>query len=144
MKNQPITTLRPEVLTSFTETIPTPEPILTDGQTLETVVHIKVPGTGVTIQSDLKWDIQVDNMTTAQQTVPVTSTEEVRSHYTSPYNCLHRNDALTYAKPLPRNSSTLNSVTGYPHPGNRYPAETHVTLTKWIPPVEQLATKSLQ
>ncbi|KAI8514761.1 hypothetical protein Bbelb_073520 [Branchiostoma belcheri] len=47
----------------FARTPPTPEPLLIDGQTLETVVHIKV--LGVTIQSDLKWDIQVDYMISA-------------------------------------------------------------------------------
>ncbi|XP_078695698.1 uncharacterized protein LOC144924445 [Branchiostoma floridae x Branchiostoma belcheri] len=47
----------------FARTSSTPEPLLIDGQTLETVVHIKV--LGVTVQSDLKWEIQVDNMISA-------------------------------------------------------------------------------
>ncbi|KAI8513982.1 hypothetical protein Bbelb_083060 [Branchiostoma belcheri] len=75
----------------FARTPPTPEPLLIDGQTLEIVFHIKV--LGVTVQSDLKWDIQVDNMISASNRKLFlfnTPTEEVWSYYSRPHNRLHR------------------------------------------------------
>ncbi|CAH1259201.1 Hypp2194 [Branchiostoma lanceolatum] len=44
----------------FARTPPPPEPLFISGHALESVTYIKVLGT--TIQSDLKWDRQVDNM----------------------------------------------------------------------------------